>query len=197
MIRDDVVSICEHWRCMPELAEPIIKAEYNKRKPLPRQFAIPMSGANSDWCACMVSEAISQAYEENPYREVSAELLYQKFDKAFGHDSTGKFVRVGDIVFYDWNNNGTQDHVGIVVELIESAGKVVGARVCEGNVNDRMYRRDITFGTKVKNCYPTFVPISYPDEEATESPDTQEIKDTLKQILNYCKAIEKLIENHN
>lgn len=195
-IRDAVVETCEHWRIMPQLAEPVIKELYNEHKPLPRGFAIPMSGNNSDWCACMVSEALTQAYltagKENPYREVSAQYLFEKLNKDYGSETVGEFVRVGDIIFYDWNNDGGQNHTGIVVDLVELSGKVIGAKVCEGNVNDRMYLRTITFGLKVNGCYPVYIPIVYPDE-IPEPPDS--LNETLKQILNYCKAIEKLIEN--
>lgn len=201
MIREEVVKICTNWHNMPELAEPIIKAGYNARKNLPRGFTIPLSGANSDWCACMVSECLSEAFDkygiENPYREVSADKLHKLFAKDFGTDSTGNYCRVGDIVFYDWNNNGVSDHVGIITSLVEKEGCVIGAKVCEGNINDRMYIRTIRFGEKVNGCYPKFIYVVYPDEESDsgEGDTTEEVKETLKQILNYCKAIEKLIEN--
>ena len=45
---------------------------------------------------------------------------------------------VGDIIFFDWGNNGTIDHVGIVESV--SGGTV---NTIEGNSGDKVARRSI------------------------------------------------------
>lgn len=170
-IRNEILKTVKYWLDMPELAEPYIKAEYNRRKPLPRGYAIK---DNDAWCACMVSEALSQCDPDNPYREVSAHKLYEMLRKEFGYELSTEYIRCGDVVFFDWNNNGTMDHVGIVYGIQED-GTVV---TIEGNINDRMYMRYYKDGVSVNGCkLPIYIPMVYSDEDTSakeEKPESPE-----------------------
>ena len=58
---------------------------------------------------------------------------------------------VGDIIFFDWGNNGTIDHVGIVESV--SGGTV---NTIEGNSGDKVARRSYSIGSS--NIYGYGVP---------------------------------------
>ena len=53
----------------------------------------------------------------------------------------GATVKKGDIIFYDWNGDGSSDHVGIVVQ--NQFGEL---RVIEGNKSDSVAYRSISTG---------------------------------------------------
>ena len=57
----------------------------------------------------------------------------------------------GDIIFFDWGNNGTIDHVGIVESV--SGGTV---NTIEGNSGDKVARRSYSIGSS--NIYGYGVP---------------------------------------
>ena len=57
----------------------------------------------------------------------------------------------GDIIFFDWGNNGTIDHVGIVESV--SGGTV---NTIEGNSGDKVARRSYRIGSS--NIYGYGVP---------------------------------------
>ena len=69
-----------------------------------------------------------------------------------GRFRDGSYTPVaGDIIFFDWGNNGTIDHVGIVESV--SAGTV---NTIEGNSGDKVARRSYSIGSS--NIYGYGVP---------------------------------------
>ncbi len=54
----------------------------------------------------------------------------------------GVLLRPGDLIFYDWDADGSSDHVGIVAEKLGS-----GFRLIEGNVGDAVAYRTVRPGT--------------------------------------------------
>lgn len=111
-------------------------------------------GSRVEWCACFVSWCADQSgYIQSG--------VIPKFslcsDGVKWFESKGRFrdasytPAVGDIIFFDWGNNGTIDHVGIVESV--SGGTV---NTIEGNSGDKVARRSYSIGSS--NIYGYGVP---------------------------------------
>ena len=113
-------------------------------------------GFNSrvEWCACFVSWCADQCgYIESG--------LVPKFagcvDGANWFKSNGKWQdrtyepKVGDIIFFDWEGDGTTDHVGIVEKCENGTVYTV-----EGNSSDACKQRQYTVGSS--NIYGYGIP---------------------------------------
>jgi len=98
-----------------------------------------------EWCACFVSWCSEQCgYLENG--------LIPKFslcsDGAEWFASKGQFQdgsyvpAAGDIIFFDWKNDGTIDHVGIVESVADGVINTI-----EGNSKDKVRRRSYPIGS--------------------------------------------------
>ena len=75
-----------------------------------------------------------------------------KWFQSKGQFKDGSYVpAAGDIIFFDWGNNGTIDHVGIVESV--SGGTV---NTIEGNSGDKVARRSYRIGSS--NIYGYGVP---------------------------------------
>ena len=75
-----------------------------------------------------------------------------KWFESKGRFRDGSYTPVaGDIIFFDWGNNGTIDHVGIVESV--SGGTV---NTIEGNSGDKVARRSYRIGSS--NIYGYGVP---------------------------------------
>lgn len=69
-----------------------------------------------EWCACFVSWCINQAgYSEPKFAACHAQGIPQF--KSMGQWVQGNYnsPAPGDIIFFDWENDGHSDHVGIVI----------------------------------------------------------------------------------
>ena len=102
-------------------------------------------GSRVEWCACFVSWCADQSgYIQSG--------VIPKFslcsDGVKWFESKGRFrdasytPAAGDIIFFDWGNNGTIDHVGIVESV--SGGTV---NTIEGNSGDKVARRSYSIGS--------------------------------------------------
>lgn len=118
---------------------------YNSVKPLPRGYMVKYT---DHWCSTFVSAvAIKAGATDIIPRECGCEKQIE-LCKAMGiwiEDGTIT-PRVGDIIFYNWDDNtqpntGYADHVGIV----ESVGGYT-ITVIEGNMNEKVGRRNIRIG---------------------------------------------------
>jgi hypothetical protein len=92
-----------------------------------------------EWCACFVSWCAGQL----GYIDAGALPLFSSCEdgiqwfKDQGRWQNGGYTPApGDIIFFDWENDGISDHVGIV-ERVE--GEAV--RTIEGNTSDSVARR--------------------------------------------------------
>lgn len=105
------------------------------------------------WCAAFVSWIIGNT-------EYNGEKMTKYFN--FKSQSSGKFIKYckrhegstyyqrgyvpkrGDLIFYDWDNNGVQNHIGIVQYV--KGGKI---KTIEGNCGDKIKERTIDINNKV------------------------------------------------
>ena len=98
--------------------------------------------ASYPWCAIYVSAVYWKAVGESRFAEMACDAMIQKF-QGLGLYSVSERADVGDVIFYDWDSNGTSDHVGIITEVTGS-----GYTVIEGNKSDAVGYRMIS------NSYP-------------------------------------------
>lgn len=93
--------------------------------------------ASYPWCAIYVSAVYWKAVGESRIAEMACDAMIQKFQNLGLYSVSGR-PDVGDVVFYDWDSNGTSDHVGIVTEVADGAYIVI-----EGNKSDAVGYRTI------------------------------------------------------
>lgn len=127
----------------------LIVDTYNSHRPLARNYKLKYTDA---WCAGFVSAiAIMTEMTDIIPTEVGAHEQLVKFQKLKEWQEDDKyFPKVGDIVYYDWDdsgygdNQGRADHVGIV----ESLG-TYSFTVIEGNMNidgvSQVGRREVDY----------------------------------------------------
>ena len=97
--------------------------------------------ASYPWCAIYVSAVYWKAVSESRFAEMACDAMIQKFQNLGLYSVSGR-PNVGDVIFYDWDKNGTSDHVGIVTEVADGAYVII-----EGNKSDSVSYRTI---------YPTY-----------------------------------------
>lgn len=114
---------------------------YNAFRPLPRGYKVKYNDA---WCATFVSAvAIKLGYVDIIPPECSCLKMVEQF-KALGVwvENENRIPNVGDIVFYDWQDNGNgdnkgnPDHVGIVKNVSRETFTII-----EGNYNNMVMER--------------------------------------------------------
>ncbi len=126
---------------------------YNAHKPLARGYKVKYTDS---WCATFVSAcSIKAGYTEIIPTECSCNQMINGFKKIGRWCEDDSHVpSTGDIIFYDWQDNGvgdnkgSSDHVGIV-EKVE--GNTI--TVIEGNKNDSVARRTIKVNGKYIRGY--------------------------------------------
>lgn len=119
---------------------------YNGQTPLPRGYRLRESDA---WCAGFVTAvAVETGCGDIFPRECSCWYM-EKLAGQMGYIIDRSKTDVGDVVLYDWEPDGTVDHVGIVVQRNGNTLKVV-----EGNKSNSVGYR--TIGIQSKNIRTVF-----------------------------------------
>ena len=111
-------------------------------------------GSRVEWCACFVSWCADQSgyIRSGVIPKFSLCSDGVKWFESKGRFRNGGYTpAAGDIIFFDWGNNGTIDHVGIVESV--SGGKV---NTIEGNSGDKVARRSYSIGNS--NIYGYGIP---------------------------------------
>lgn len=116
---------------------------YNAHKPLARSYPVKYTDS---WCATFVSAvAIKLGYTDIIPTECSCNKMIELLKKLGSYiEDENRTPNPGDIIFYDWddngvgNNQGSSDHVGIVEKV--SDGKIT---VIEGNYSNAVKRRTL------------------------------------------------------
>ena len=154
---------------------------YNAHKPLARGYMVTYSDA---WCATFVSAvAIKCGATKIIPTECSCNKMIELFKKlGCWVENDAYSPKVGDIIFYDWedsgsgDNKGVSDHVGIVEK---NNGKTL--TIIEGNINNAVGRRYIAVNGRFIRGYG--VP-KYEEERQEEGIVTI----TLKQLYKGCEG---------
>lgn len=101
-------------------------------------------GGRVEWCACFVSWCADQCgyIERGVIPKFSSCSAGVAWFEACGQFQDGSHIpSAGDLIFFDWGNTGSIDHVGIVENVVD--GKV---NTIEGNSSDRCARRSYVIG---------------------------------------------------
>ena len=94
--------------------------------------------ASYPWCAIYVSAVFWKAIKESRFAEMACDAMINKFQNLGLYSVSGQ-ADVGNVLFYDWDGNGTSDHVGIITEVTAN-----GYTVIEGNKSDAVGYRTIS-----------------------------------------------------
>ena len=131
----------------------VIIDTYNSHKPLARGYKVKYTDA---WCSTFVSAvAIKCGYTNIIPTECGCEKHIQLFKKIGRWIENDAYVpKAGDIIFYDWQDNGNgdcagyADHVGIVEQVVGNTITVI-----EGNMNNCVGRRTLAVNGKYIRGY--------------------------------------------
>ena len=133
---------------------------------------------NDAWCAAFISAiAIESGCTDIIPISANCDEMYKKGVVMGIAIPKDKWIpKMGDIVFYDWNLNGSLDHVGAVDTMSKNI-----IHVLEGNKNDRVAYRDINYknATITKIIRPRYKTVS-----------------KKKSYKNYCDTAIKVINGY-
>lgn len=170
---------------------------YNAHKPLAQGYKVKYT---DEWCATFVSAvAIALGYTDIIPTECSCQRMIERFKaKGIWVENENRTPKAGDIIFYDWDDNGTgnnkgfADHVGIVEKVSEKTITVI-----EGNYNESVKRRKIAVNGKYIRGYG--VPKYDVKKKATTKTTTYKVKkgDTLISIAEKYGTDYKTIAKDN
>lgn len=126
---------------------------YNNHKPLARGYKVKYT---DEWCATAVSAAfIQKGLTDIAPTECSCAKMVELYKKkGRWKESDGYTPKLGDVIFYDWqdsgkgDNKGNPDHVGMVASV---SGKTM--KIIEGNKNEAVAYRTMTVGGKFIRGY--------------------------------------------
>lgn len=121
---------------------------YNAHRPLAHGYEMQ---PNDAWCACFVSAvSIQCGYTDIVPTDIRCSSFIDKFKKlGVWIENENYQPKVGDIVFYDWEDNGkgdnrgTPNHVGIVSHVETNSFTAV-----EGNLHNRVATRTMDINAK-------------------------------------------------
>ena len=97
-----------------------------------------------EWCACFVSWCADQCgyIEAGVIPKFSLCSAGMEWFESRGQFMDGSYVPTsGDLVFFDWGNDGSVDHVGIVESVVDGTVYTI-----EGNSGDKVARRSYPIG---------------------------------------------------
>lgn len=165
---------------------------YNAHKPLARGYKVKYTDA---WCSTFVSAvAIKCGYFDIIPTECGCQQHIELFKKiGCWVENENRTPNPGDIIFYDWDDNGVgdnkgySDHVGIVENV--SNGKIT---VIEGNCDNSVKRTSIAVNGKTIRGYgvPKY------DAEQTKAPNkpSTPTKPTTSEVkVDSARAFDKRI----
>lgn len=126
---------------------------YNSIQPLPIGYRVSYADA---WCAAYVSAmAWKCKLTDIIFPECGCDRMIALFkDAGRWQEADGYIPKMGDIIFYDWedsgsgDNAGSSDHVGVVVSVNGGTIKVV-----EGNISNSVGYRNIAVNGKYIRGY--------------------------------------------
>lgn len=173
-LRSSVVAVMESWlgAAKGDGTHKAIIDIYNTIRPLPRGVRMSYT---MDWCAATVSAAFQAAglIDLIPAECSCGQMMRDAQQRGIWVEDDGYKPKPGDLVFYDWEDNGKgdnkgePDHVGIVTELITDMRFLV----VEGNrgPNSVVGNRSLAFGGRYIRGFITPDYASKADQEPTET----------------------------
>lgn len=143
MYSKNVVALAQSWIGKKESdgTHKSIIDVYNTYKPHPRGYKMTYK---DPWCATFVSAvSIKLGYTKIMPIECSCNKMIELYQKlGCWVENENRIPKAGDIIFYDWEDNGTgdnrgvSDHVGIVEKVANNKITII-----EGNCSHAVKRR--------------------------------------------------------
>lgn len=153
--RNVILKQAQKWlgRKESDGSHKVIIDTYNGHKPLARGYKVKYTDA---WCATFVSAvAIAVGYTDIIPTECGCEEMIKLFQKMGCWVEDDNYTpKPGDVVFYDWDDNGKgdctghSDHVGYVEMVVGTNEQII-----EGNKNDSVTKRTIQVGGRYIRGY--------------------------------------------
>jgi len=191
-LRDKVVSIANSFYGAKESdgSHRVIIDAYNAAPPLARGYRMSYTDA---WCACFVSVvAIKAGLLSIMPKEVSCEkmiALYKTLGRWMENDA---FIpQNGDVIFYDWQDNGVgdntgaSDHVGLVASVSDGVIWVI-----EGNLSNAVGVRKIAVNGKTIRGFGLPDYASMAGNTSATQPATPQKPDTAAPGFNVGDAVQ-------
>lgn len=153
---------------------------YNNHKPLARGYKVKYTDS---WCATFISAlSIKLGYTNIIPTECSCLKMIELFKKLGTYIENENYTpKIGDIVFYDWQDNGkgdnkgTPDHVGIVVDVSRETFMVI-----EGNYQNAVKERVMQINGRYLRGFAT---PNYDVSNGSEKvADVSETSDAIKKL---------------
>lgn len=142
---------------------------YNTIKPLPRGYKVKYTDS---WCATFVSYVMLMCGGVNPPYECSC---YYMNKLATTNKQIVKTPKPNDLIIYDWKNDSTLDHVGIIVSVDGNILKVV-----EGNKSKQVGVRYINKNNPEIECY---IRVKQKTTTNTNTNDTTDLTQVAKDVI--------------
>lgn len=135
-------------------AHKILCGLYNSMPALPRGYKLSIS---DPWCAGFASAMWWHFNNEFwfPYECSCSQMIM--LAKQEGRFYKEPLIEVGWLIFYDWQRDGSPDHVGFITEKLETAFAVI-----EGNYGNKVQERIVPYDSK--NLYGT-IKLDYSNSE--------------------------------
>ena len=154
-LRSSVVSIMKGWLGWSEANGKFkrIIDTYNNHKPLAQGYKVKYT---DEWCATAVSAAFIKAgLTDIGFTECSCNRMIALYKAKGRWEEKDSYVpKMGDIIMYDWQDNGvgdnvgSADHVGLVVAVNGTKLTII-----EGNKNEAVAYRSINVNGKYIRGY--------------------------------------------
>lgn len=126
------VEVMREWLEQKTLAQPEIVSIWNAMANRPHGYVATL--ASSECAMAVTAAAIKAGCPETVYPECGANNMINGMIR-----TTQPYT--GCVVGFDWNRNGTYDHVGYVETVNGDRISTIEANVTIGGVGHRMYRR--------------------------------------------------------
>lgn len=154
-LRSNVVSIMKGWLGWSETngKHKKIVDIYNNHKPLARGYKVQYT---DEWCATAVSAAFIKAgLTDIGFTECSCNRMIDLYKAKGRWEERDSYVpKIGDILMYDWQDNGIGDNVGSA-DHVGLVAAINGTRltIIEGNKNESVSYRSINANGKYIRGY--------------------------------------------
>ena len=154
-LRSNVVSIIKGWLGWSEAngKHKKIVDIYNNHKPLARGYKVQYT---DEWCATAVSAAFIKAgLTDIGFTECSCNRMIDLYKAKGRWEERDSYVpKIGDILMYDWQDNGIGDNVGSA-DHVGLVAAINGTRltIIEGNKNESVSYRSINANGKYIRGY--------------------------------------------
>ena len=154
-LRSNVVSVMKGWLGWSEANGKFkrIIDTYNDHKPLARDYKVKYTDA---WCATAVSAAFIKAgLTDIGFTECSCNRMITLYKAKGRWEERDSYVpKIGDIIMYDWQDNGVGDNVGSADHVgLVTAINGTNLTVIEGNKNEAVAYRSININGKYIRGY--------------------------------------------